>query len=290
MIAPLRQNPYQGVNAHLQSHFQQRGGWESFHVAFNVYLRDALQGIVPDGYFVMNERSLQINAIDLGGGRGRSFDLRPDVTIFKPVVVLPPVVPTAAVATPNRVIPLIDTLVDVEDEFLSGILIYRAAQDGDLGSPVTRLETLSPSNKPPGSNYPQYRAKRDALLKSGIHLVEIDFHHERRFPVDTIPSYPQRESGATPYNILVDVAAKTSNLGESLHYGFTVDTPIPIIPVPLVEQSIALDLNDVYNHVFATNPAYGALLDYTQPPLAFDTYTADDQARIRARMTAIANA
>ncbi|MDX2140199.1 MAG: DUF4058 family protein [Chloroflexota bacterium] len=290
MVSHVRHNPYQGVNAHLQSYFQQRGGWESFHVAFNVYLRDTLQSLIPDGYFVMNERSLQINAIDLGGGRGRQIDLRPDIAVFKPVGALPPVAAPAAVATPNRVIPLIDTLVDVEDEFLSGIVIYRAAQDGDLGSPITRLESLSPSNKPPGSNYPQYRAKRDALLKSGIHLIEIDFLHERRFPVDTIPSYPQREPGATPYNILVDVAARTSNLGESLHYGFVIDTPIPIIPVPLVEQSIALNLNDVYNHVFATNPAYGALLDYTQPPLGFDSYTAEDQARIRARMAQITNA
>jgi hypothetical protein len=289
MVSHVRHNPYQGVNAHLQSHFQQRGGWESFHVAFNVHLRDTLQSLIPDGYFVMNERSLQINAIDLGGGRGRAFDLRPDVTILKPEGVLPPVTSPAAVAAPNRVIPLIDTLVDVEDEFLSGIVIYRAAQDGDLGSPITRLESLSPSNKPPGSNYPQYRAKRDALLKSGIHLVEIDFLHERRFPVDTIPSYPQREPGATPYNILVDVAAKTSDMGESLHYGFFVDTPIPTIPVPLVEQSIALDLNVVYNQVFAANPAYPALLDYTQPPLAFDTYIPDDQGRIRARMASIAH-
>ncbi|MEL6273236.1 MAG: hypothetical protein AAFR22_25750, partial [Chloroflexota bacterium] len=53
-------NQYIGVNAHLQSYFQNRGGWASFH---NNFIRDLAVEIdrrLPAGFLVDVEQSLQI--------------------------------------------------------------------------------------------------------------------------------------------------------------------------------------------------------------------------------------
>ena len=59
----FRENQYNGINAHLQSLLQQ-DGWESFHSAHITHLTEAIDQLLPYGYYVVNEKSLQISAID----------------------------------------------------------------------------------------------------------------------------------------------------------------------------------------------------------------------------------
>src|SRR5437867_3445004 len=47
-------------------------------------------------------------------------------------------------------------------------------RDRDNEEVVTVIELLSPSNKAPGKDRDHYLAKRDEILWSGVHLVEID--------------------------------------------------------------------------------------------------------------------
>jgi len=47
-------------------------------------------------------------------------------------------------------------------------------RDCDNRQLVTVLELLSPSNKRPGPDREQYLAKRQQLLASSVHLVELD--------------------------------------------------------------------------------------------------------------------
>jgi len=159
-----------------------------------------------------------------------------------------------------------------------------------LGILVTRIELLSPANKPPGSYYRQYLAKRDETLLAGINLVEIDYLHERRSPLAILPDYTRQEPHAYPYHILVSRPYPSLADGQTAIYGFRVDDPIPAIAIPLAgEDSVTLDLNAVYNHTFSSNLTYGLrIVDYEQPPPGFETYDAEDQQHIRSRMAAVA--
>jgi hypothetical protein len=105
---------------------------------------------------------------------------------------------TAAVAPPGTTLSILDTL--SEPEQVTAVAVYCSRQSsGDLGELVTRIELLSPANKPPGSYFRQYLAKREETVLSGVNLVEIDYLHQRRSPLALIPDYTRREANSYPY-------------------------------------------------------------------------------------------
>lgn len=68
--------------------------------------------------------------------------------------------------------------VDFDDDAeLSALEIRELAGPGE-GVPVTRLELLSPTNKPPGDGYLQYREKHIVTIEQGVPLVELDYLHQ----------------------------------------------------------------------------------------------------------------
>ena len=172
----------------------------------------------------------------------------------------------------------------VEPEYLRAVVIMHGDSFGRY-KPVTRIELLSPANKPPGSHANQYQVSRAETLLSGIHMVEIDYLHERRFPVERISSYPDRALGSLPYNFLVSLGEREERQGQVLRYGCAVDETLPLIPIPLLKGALKLDLNGVYKRTFGSNPAYGEdIVDYATLPLGMHTYSEEDQARILKRM------
>ncbi|GAB4528344.1 MAG: DUF4058 family protein [Anaerolineae bacterium] len=271
------ENVYRGINAHLHSNFQHGGDWADFHGSHIIDLRRALQAVLPvsSGYGVVAERSLQLAYSDDTSEWFRSRS-RPDVTVYlrEPETSLPIV---AEMATPTLVFSA--RLVDFEEE--DEVMALVITQIGTTRV-VARIELLSPANKPPGSHAEQYRNKRQDTLASGIHLVEIDYLHERRSPLLPIPDYPRRASGAFPYSISIS-NAKT-NLTEV--YGLRVDDPLPSLPIPLLNKDVVLlDFASAYKTTYNGNNLYAqALVDYEKHPLNFESYDAEDQARIEAVM------
>jgi hypothetical protein len=288
MAIHLRENQYQGVNAHLCSYLQQHNDWSMFHSNHIVDIQQALQVVLPpeSGYFVVSERSIQLVRDDLITGRADVSRHIPDVGVYKSHDFPTGISSTQAVA-PGAVVPITDTL--NEPEHVVGVAIYQANDESPLGKLVTRIELLSPANKPPGSHYRQYLAKRDETLYAGINLVEIDYLHERRSPLAFLPDYSRHEPKSYPYVNLVSVPYPSLAEGSTRIYGFRVDDPIPAIEIPLVgNDSVTLDLGAVYNHTFFSNPTYGLrLVDYEHLPEGFEMYDAEDQQRIRARMAGV---
>jgi hypothetical protein len=281
----LRENQYRGVNAHLQSFLQSPGGgWEMFHAAHITHLTDTLDNILPKHYYALNEKSLQLAALDLETEEKTLSWTRPDIRIHgEPLLDTSYRAqnPQALVAT----LPLIK--ISVEDEPLTGVLIFqiRDEQEAQL---VTRIELLSPANKPPGSHYRQYLRKRNETLDSGINLVELDYLHETRFLSSLIPSYPDGELEARPYIILVNQPRPIHGKERTLVYGFHVDEFMPTIDIPLAgEDQISVDFGAAYNVTFSRNRYYGQHVDYEQLPLHFERYNPADQERIRERMAAV---
>lgn len=291
MAIHTRENLYRGVNAHLHSYFQRQTGWAGFHGQHLVDLLRAIQALLPveSGYVADTEASLQISHYDPVDERlVRSYS-KPDTAIFKPrsgsyrANDAP-----AQLATPTASLPVSVTITEPED--VLGIVVYRVEADGVVAKPVTRIELLSPANKPPRSHYPFYMQKRSETLASGIKLVEIDYLHEQRSPLMALPSYPHREADSYPYTILISDPTPSLAQGKTDVYGFRVDDVIPVVALPLVgSDAIIIDMGAVYDMTYAANIRYGIYtVDYAELPPGFDTYDAIDQQRIQARMAAAA--
>lgn len=233
------ENLYAGINPHLNSALQQRGGgWKSFHTAHLMHIFEVLDSNLPDHYYAVPESSLQESLLE-------------------------------------------------EDE-LNGLVIYRVEQDGSTGKPVTRIELLSPANKPAGSHYGTYMFKRNQTLNIGLRLVEVDYLHERRPLVDSIPSYAENAENAYPYHIIVSDPRPTIIEGTMDVYGIGMLDKLPQINIPLDNDDlIQVDFSALYNQTFSKRPFYRRV-DYTHEPINMMTYTPQDQSRIRDMMQDLA--
>lgn len=285
-------NLYPGINPHFNSRLQRRhGSWRTFHNRHIIYLTNAIQPLLPEWYYIADEESLQI----------RTYDAGTDMPLEKPGLTIPDVTVYRAggasdqpelnpVETPTLSLPLANIL-DEPEEYITSTVIYRMeSADDTIGIPVTRIELLSPANKPSGSDYHQYVSKRTDTLYSGLRLVEIDYLHERRPIMGAIPSYPDRHPDAYPYSIIISDPRPTFLEGRMNVYGFGVLDPLPSVTIPLDgADTVKVDFGAVYNQAFASLKLfYRVLTDYSQEPERFQSYAPADQERIRQHMAAIA--
>jgi hypothetical protein len=282
-------NQYPGINAHLHSYWQAEGGWSEFHSGYLLNLFYALRpGLLAKGYKVALESSLQIRYVDFPSTVEQPES---DLTIYDldPVRPLQTRIMPHAGAAEELVLPIAETLLEppVSEKTYSAIKIYetRAGQ----GEPVVWIELLSPSNKPRGSGSTEYLRKRDKIVESGIALVEIDFLNETRSTLRQLPIYP--DTNAHPYRIIIFDPRPSIQQGVTRIVEFDVDAPIPSLDIPLsADDVLTLDFSGPYQETL-TKAAYGLdLVDYSQLPLNFERYSADDQARIANRMLVVIEA
>lgn len=290
MAVRSSQNQYLGVNAHLHSDFQSRGGWASFHTHHITNLADEINRKLPPGYLVDIERSLQIREFHPDTGE-RLRRPEPDITIYETETSARR---TVSVSSGGSVLaltqPVIETIELDDDQYYSALVIYQLEEDETFGRPVTRIEVLSPTNKD-GDGYLQYREKRAATVKSGTCLVEIDYLHETPSPVKGVPNYRRRQPGSFPYNITVSNPTPDLETGLALTIPIGVDEVIPTIDVPLAGNDVLpLDFGAVYNTTYRSLGAYSYRVDYEQLPERFETYNETDQERIRRRVRIVLDA
>jgi hypothetical protein len=159
---------------------------------------------------------------------------------------------TAAVATLAE--PVLVTVPMVE-EVKEGYLEIREAEKHSV---ITAIELLSPKNKQSGKGRTQYEEKRQQLLTSGTHLVEIDLIRKfRPMPFAGI-------SAETDYRILVSRAQQRP---QAALYAFNLRDPIPVFPLPLrsISEAIPINLNDLIDTLYDAG-AYARRIDYRQDP------------------------
>lgn len=290
--SPLRSvaNPYPGVNAHLHSHWGAHGGWSEFHTSYLSQLRaDLRQAVRPLGYTVGLERSLQVRRP--GGEVARP---EADLTIYDPDR-LRRAMPNAGTLTGSgasvvMAVPEMLGMVSEASAPYRAVAIYRVpAVDGPRGDPVAWIELLSPSNKPGGQDAQYYQDRRVGLLQSGIVYVEIDLLHESPPTFPGLTNYRAGEPGSHPYRIAVIDPRPAFYDGLGFAYEFDVDAPFPVVRIPLsADDALDFDFGPAYHAVIAAQGYSEDYVDYRALPANFERYSAADQARIRARMAAIA--
>lgn len=177
MAIRSRRNQYLGINAHandLMNDLMQVASaeWMSFHHDHITDITRALNKVLPPGYEARSERSLQIREVQPERKTTRKHAPQPDITAYEVEAS-----PEPATMGPQSAATLVAKLVatmDISEDDLGAVVIYQVEQDDQFGRSVTRIELLSPTNKPPADGYRQYRDKRTIALRSGMPLVEFD--------------------------------------------------------------------------------------------------------------------
>ena len=274
-------NQYRGINAHLHSICQNPGDsptiWTSFHVSYISCLSDALNSQLPLDYVARLTPSLQLwienkeNEYQQSGAAQyhSKFSYRQSAAIADPSV---------------RVISLEDLLVEESFEMTS-VVIYHAEEHTVLGRPVTRIELLSTGNKAGKPGNVAYLHNRMMALQSGTSLIELDYLHQTPSPLPKMPAYP-RANDSHAYTIAITDERDGQNLNNvMLVYVRDVDIPLPEkVSIPLAgAESITFDFDRVYQYTFETG-RWGSHIDYELPPRNVETYSPDDQERIKSVM------
>ncbi len=285
-------NQYYGINANLHSILQEKSDdpsmWPGFHTQHIVNLAEALNRQLPRHYIAISEQSLQIKTEDFDTGKAGAISPKPDVSIYQGAKrgAQGAAAALAEPAAPTRTENLQEILGQVE-KIIPSVVIRDTREHGRLGKAVTRIELLSASNKRGGSGYVGYLANRATALRSGTSLVELDYLHESHSPISKLPDYP---AGRDSHPYYIAVSDPRPMLGRLLAYEFDVDQPIPTITIPLAgDEAIKFSFDAVYQHTFQTG-RWGNQVDYEREPDRIETYGQADQARIRARLRAVAEA
>lgn len=159
----------------------------------------------------------------------------------------------AAVATVATVAPVLCAL-PLREEKRETFLTIRVVETRKV---VCVVEALSLENKRPGSRgRRKYLRKREQVLHSPAHLVELDLLRggERLPMLDPLP--------AADYYALVCRARRL----KAEVYGWTLRDRLPVIPIPLAgdDPDVPLNLQDVFSLVY-DRAGYDYTLRYDQP-------------------------
>lgn len=136
---------------------------------------------------------------------------------------------------------------------------YLEIKGVDTKEVVTTIEILSPTNKRPGKGREVYEKKREQILGSRTHLIEIDLLR-RGEPMPVIGNNID-----SLYRILV---CRGNRLPSGDMYAFNLQNSIPSFPVPLRPENAEpiVDLQRLFEQVYDI-AGYDLEIDYCREPV-----------------------
>jgi hypothetical protein len=236
------------------------------HGRFHVHLSELLQSLLPAPYFaVVNERLL----VEVENEYHRHIEPDTDVLISSLSGSEADAGGSLAVSFQTRTEPIIVTVAESEPASEKFVEIRTRDASGDERV-VTTVELLSISNKTAGSfGREAYLKKQSEVIRSGIHLIEIDLlrsgRHSTAAPLTQLAS---KAPGAS-YHVCVTVNRRPL---QHLLYPFQLEETMPEIAVPLLSRDglVALDLQTVFDRCYDAGPYRRRLryqVDQLNPPL-----------------------
>src|SRR5438093_8030144 len=248
-------SPFPGMDPFIES----RRIWSDFHLDLAAEIRAHLNAQIQPGYYATAVTYVTYDVIEVAQSEPRAVS--PDVSVWR----TEPRVPTPgtmAVIDP----PTIQSMVPLEVPVRLARVEVREAGADTL---VTAIEILSPINKCLGRERQKYLRKRRELLRSEVHVMELDLlRGGERSPLETaLPPAPYYVTLARverrPY---VDV------------WPIQLTARLPVLPVPLSapDPDVPLDLGMIVPAVYERG-GYATRIDYRQPvpppPLAPEEQT-----------------
>lgn len=127
---------------------------------------------------------------------------------------------------------------------------------------VTSIEILSPTNKNTRDGRQAYLAKREALWRGGVNLVEIDL---LRLGHPIIWLSDEQRQQLRPWHYLTAVTRRYPSRHEI--YEILLQNALPKVAIPLTpeDKDVVLDLQAAFNRTWDEGP-YPELLHYENAP------------------------
>lgn len=237
-------SPFPGVDPFIENQ-----EWEDFHTTWNTVVRECMLPGIEPRYFVRVERRVYVEHPGDTDARLRRADVA--------VVAADPAEPFASSqvgSTATAVAPVACEL-PMPEQRRETYLVIRLAETREI---VTVLETLSPSNKRPGGDgRAEYLKKREEVLESQAHLIEIDLlRGGAQMPI----------VGPVPAGEFSVVISRAGRRPRADVYPWSLRDALPPIPVPLLkgDPDANLNLQEVFNTVY-DRARYDLSLNYDAP-------------------------
>ncbi|MCX7993402.1 MAG: DUF4058 family protein [Fimbriimonadales bacterium] len=239
-------NPFPGMNPYLES----RRYWSDFHTRLMTYISNALQPQIRPRYVARLEERVYIEE-----SRRES---QPDVVILRTQQRDAPVATVEAAYDPPQVL-------HVEEALHTEVYVQVLDREQGLRL-VTVIEVLSPTNKEAGTKGRElYLRKQAEILKSDVHLVEIDLLRGGEYTLAP-PRGKVMEQLGSAWHYLISISRADDPYNFWL-YARTLRERLPVIPIPLAigDGFARLDLQALVNQCYEDG-AYEATIDYSAPP------------------------
>ena len=238
------QSPFPGMDPFLENE-----EWEDFHTRFNTAISESLSMQVEPRYVVRIERRVYVEhtSDEIGGVRRADVAILASGSAGGSLETSPGVAATA--------IAPVECILPVPEEIRETYLVIRERESAEV---VTVIETLSPGNKRSGGDgRREYLRKRDELLRSQVHLVELDLLRGG----DRLPTVNRLPSG--DFHAIV---SRRQSRPRAQAYVWTIRDPLPTIQIPLKEgdSEVPLDLQSVFATVYS-RARYDLSIDYRRP-------------------------
>lgn len=240
---PAMPSPFPGMNPYLENSQL----WAEFHSRLIVAIADALNPQILPKYRAAVERRIY----EMIDGDSVLVGI-PDVTVTQPLNLSnsDEVTKSTVALTPQPTTVTLPMPEEVRESYLE-------IREVATGLVITVIELLSPKNKKPGAGRTAYEMKRQQVLGSLAHFVEIDLLRGGQ---------PMPMLGATPslYRILISQAEKRPRADL---YALTLQTPLPTLAIPLRvgDREPQLDLQTILHDLY-DRAGFALVIDYTRNP------------------------
>lgn len=245
-------SPFPGMDPYLEG-----AEWASVHVELSAEIARQLAPKVRPRYVVRTMRRFVVDGDDAIA----IADVYPDIAVARSPSPVPRPRPTAEGTDPRQ--PPSTTVTTPLPLRISAPMPVRVphvtVEIRDVASRglVTAIEVLSPANKR-GLGHRQYLARRQRLLLSSAHVIEIDLLRSGKRPPMDAPLPP------APYFVFVSRAEDRPVIDV---WPIGLDMALPLIPVPLLagDPDATLDLQQAFDAVY-DGMGYDLSVDYGRPP------------------------
>jgi hypothetical protein len=222
--------------------------WSDFHLDLAAEIRAHLNARIQPRYYATAVTYVTYDVIEVAQSEPRAVS--PDVSVWRTEPQVSPTPGALAVINPPSVQSMVPLEVPVR---LARVEVREAGAD----TLVTAIEILSPINKRLRRERQKYLCKRRELLRSEVHVMELDLlRGGERSPLETaLPPAPYYGTLARvecrPY---VDV------------WPIQLIARLPVLPVPLSapDPDVPLDLSTIVPAVYERG-GYATGIDYRQP-------------------------
>lgn len=237
-------SPFPGMDPYLE----QPAFWSELHGNLIFRIQEALNPVLPISYVATVEPRIEVGYWDLEDSRF----FRPDVVIEQETpMAVSPASGVAVVFTPLE----LDTIVREEIEVFRVRVIHR-----ESNRLVTAIEILSPINKRPGNKaYDEYVRKREDLLDTSAHLLEIDLLRKGR----RVPMFHRLPDAA--YFIIL---GRSDRRPTCEVWPLQLADPLPTeVHVPLLrtDPDVTFDLAAIFQAAYEAG-RFGDRIDYSADP------------------------